>query len=75
MDFGVGENWFSVFGACGDEVKRMADEKPVETFESGRAQLRLHGEIVTVPASAGRNFGDDDGGHRRHRPPLQRALL
>jgi hypothetical protein len=35
VDFDVGENRFAVFGAGGDEVKRMAGEKPVKTFESG----------------------------------------
>jgi hypothetical protein len=35
VDFGVGKNGFAVFGVRGDEVERMAGEKPVKTFEPG----------------------------------------
>ncbi len=34
VNFGVGENGFAVLGVRGDEVERMAGEKPVKTFES-----------------------------------------
>ncbi len=48
MDFGVGENGFAVFGAGGDEVERMAGEKLVESFESGRTLIRVHEQIVAA---------------------------
>ena len=31
----VGENGFTVFGAGGDKIERMASEKPFKTLESG----------------------------------------
>jgi hypothetical protein len=34
VDFDVGKNGFATFGVRGDEVERMAGEKPVKPFES-----------------------------------------
>jgi len=35
VNFGAGKKGFAVFGIRGDEVERVAGEKPVKTFESG----------------------------------------
>jgi hypothetical protein len=32
VNLGVGQNLPAVFSASGDEIERMADEKPVKTF-------------------------------------------
>ena len=44
VDFGVDENGFAGFSVRGDEVERMAGEKPVKTFESGRTFIRVHAQ-------------------------------
>ncbi|MEI8292057.1 MAG: hypothetical protein WCH99_21515, partial [Verrucomicrobiota bacterium] len=57
VDFGVGENGFAAFGIGGDEVERMAGEKPVKTLESG-----LWRRCVTADLTTGIHAQDCSGG-------------
>ena len=45
-----------VLGAGGDEVDRVADEKPVKTLESERALVRVHARIVTAQCESRKKF-------------------
>ena len=56
VDFDIGENGFAVFGVGGDEVERMAGEKPVKTLEPGRTLIRVHGEIVAAVCDRRKKF-------------------
>ena len=70
VDFEVGENRFAIFGASGDEVERVAGEKPVKTFESGRTLVWGHMQNVAAVCDRRKNFEWEVGGHR---PPLQQS--
>jgi len=47
---------FAVFGVGGDEVERMAGEKPVKTLESRRTLVRIHGGIVAAVCDRRKKF-------------------
>jgi hypothetical protein len=56
MNLGVRENGFAVFGIRSDEVERMAREKLLKTFQSGRTFVRVHDSILAARCERRKDF-------------------